>query len=188
MTDDERKKALFLTICGAKTYQLVRNLVAPAKPDDRSLEQITDALNEHLSPTPNEICERFRFRNRMRKAGESVNDYVAELRQLTRFCDYKDRVDEEIRDQLVCGINDIAVQKKLLSQKGLTLVKAREIAVGAEAAEKEAASIRGAMAGGSREIHGLEHGNPVPKGVCFRCGDNRHLSSDCWFKDKDCFL
>ena len=87
VTSDGKKKALFLTMCGPETYTLIRNLVSPAKPSDKTLKELTDTLNAHLHPTPNEICERFRFRNRVRKSGEGMNDYVAALRQLTRFCD-----------------------------------------------------------------------------------------------------
>ena len=66
-----------------------------------------------------------------------MSDYVAELRNLSRFCNYETRVDTEIRDQLVCGINDVGVQRKLLSEKELTFKRAVELAIGVETAERE---------------------------------------------------
>ena len=137
VVDDVKKKAIFLTVCGSELYQLIRNLVTPSKPVDKTLKEITDAVSSHISPKPNEICERFRFRNRYRKSGENVSDYVAELRNLSQFCNYETCVDTEIRDQLVCGINDVGVQQKLLSEKDLTFKHAVELAIGVETAERE---------------------------------------------------
>ena len=39
--DANKQRAILLSVCGPKTYQLIRNLIAPAKPTDKSLEEIT---------------------------------------------------------------------------------------------------------------------------------------------------
>ena len=52
VTSDGKKKALFLTMCGPETYTLIRNLVSPVKPSDKTLKELTDTLNAHLHPTP----------------------------------------------------------------------------------------------------------------------------------------
>ena len=45
----ERKVAVFLSLVGAKTFSLVRSLVAPAKPSERSFNQLTEVLKAHFS-------------------------------------------------------------------------------------------------------------------------------------------
>ena len=35
---DEKKWAILLTVCGSKTYSLIRHTVAPQKPKDKSYE------------------------------------------------------------------------------------------------------------------------------------------------------
>ena len=45
--DEDQKKALFLTVCGATLYGLIRNLVAPSKPVEKSLKEITDLVSGH---------------------------------------------------------------------------------------------------------------------------------------------
>jgi len=39
--DDERKVAVLLSVMGAKTYNLLRSLIAPAKPADKTFTEIT---------------------------------------------------------------------------------------------------------------------------------------------------
>ena len=167
IVDADKQKAVFFTVCGEELYQLIRNLVAPGKTVDKTFKEVIDLVREHLNPKPNVIIERYKFNSRVRKAGESISDFVADLRNLCRFCEYNAVVDEMIRDRLVCGINDVAIQRKLLSEAGLDLKKAIKIAHGMEIAAKESAAISG-----SREIHGLDHRGK--KVSCFRCGYGRH--------------
>ena len=69
-----------------------------------------------------------------RGTGESVATYVAELRSLSEFCNFGNTLEEMIRDRLVCGINNRAIQKRLLVEPKLTYVKAVEIAQTTETA------------------------------------------------------
>ncbi len=45
-------------------------------------------------------------------------------------------LEEDLRDQFLCGIHHDAVQQRLLSESKLTYVKAPEIAKGMESADK----------------------------------------------------
>ena len=46
ITDDRKKVAVFLTVIGAKAYNyaLLRNILAPWKPAEKSYEDLLDAL------------------------------------------------------------------------------------------------------------------------------------------------
>ena len=59
--DDDHKVPTLLSLMGGKTYTLLRDLLAPNKPATKSFQQIVTTLQEHLSPKPLEIGERFRF-------------------------------------------------------------------------------------------------------------------------------
>ena len=37
---DEKRRAILLSVCGAHIYQLVRSLVSPRKPADKTYEEI----------------------------------------------------------------------------------------------------------------------------------------------------
>jgi hypothetical protein len=57
-------------------------------------------------------------------------------------CDLGDRLADDLRDRLVCGMRHENIQKKLLSEGGLTLKKAIEISVAMETAAKDAVQLR----------------------------------------------
>ena len=79
ITDEDKKRAVFLTVIGESTYKLLSSLLAPAKPGDKSYTTLVNKLSEHFTPAPSEIVERFRFHTRFCKPGESVTAFVSEL-------------------------------------------------------------------------------------------------------------
>ena len=133
----DKQVPVFLSVVGAKTYTLLRNLVAPTPPKDKTIEEIEEILKGHYEPKPLVIAERFHFHKRSQAVGESIADYVAELRRLTTHCGYAaGQLEEALRDRLVCGLRNVSTQKKLLTEADLTLAKAIKIAQGMEAADK----------------------------------------------------
>ena len=61
INEAEKKRAIFLTVIGPETYRLVRSLVHPAQPGDKSYAELSEALTAHYKPTPSEIVQRCRF-------------------------------------------------------------------------------------------------------------------------------
>jgi len=49
---DERQRAVLLSICGTSTYQLIQNIVSPAKPTDKTLNEIVTLMREHYFSKP----------------------------------------------------------------------------------------------------------------------------------------
>ena len=59
---DERKQApMLLLVLGMKHYSLIRDLVSPGKPEDKSLDELTALLTKHYDPEPIVIAEQFHF-------------------------------------------------------------------------------------------------------------------------------
>ena len=126
---DEKQVAVLLSNIGAKTYGLLRNLVAPKAPEEKTFAEITSLLKSHFEPTPSVIAERYRFHRRDQASGESIVNYVAELRKLTTHCKFeetKDFLQESLRDRFVCGLRSESIRKCLLTEdQKLTFAKAR---------------------------------------------------------------
>ena len=74
-----KQRAILLSVCGATTYQLIRNLVAPAKPVDKSFRELVTLVKEHHTSPPSVTVQRFNFNSRSQKDGETVAQFVAEL-------------------------------------------------------------------------------------------------------------
>ena len=123
--DDKATKrhATFPMVIEPKPYKLIRSLLAPVKPTDKTYDELVKKQTEHYSPTPSEVMKRFRFNSRSRKTGETVAAYMADLHHLAEYYNYGDTLDKMLRDKLVWGINDAGIQKKLLQENNpLTLV------------------------------------------------------------------
>ena len=141
ITDATKQRAIFLSVCGAATYQLIRSLVAPKMPTDSSFAELVKLVADHNTPLPSEIVQRFNFNTRSQKDGEKVAAFVANLRQLSEHCAYGDTLEDMLRDRIVCGIRDTRLQRRLLAETALTFKKAFELAQASELADKKCEGI-----------------------------------------------
>ena len=96
-------------------------------------------MSAHLQPVPSEIVQRFCFNTRVRQPQESISTYVTQLKRLAEHCNFGDtaRLNEMIRDRLVCGIANEKWQQRLLAEDGLTYDKVYKLLLSLEASEKE---------------------------------------------------
>ena len=64
ITDPNKRRFIFLVCVGAKTYKLVRSLVAPEDPKDKSYEDLAKLLQDHFMPKPSAVVQRLKFNTR----------------------------------------------------------------------------------------------------------------------------
>ena len=132
--DDKKKVVVLVTVIGQKAYSLLRNLVAPTKPHDKKYDKLVEAMKKHLKPKPLTIAEQFKFNRRKQQEGESIAQFLAELRKLAETCNFGAKLEEQLRDRLVEGLRSKSIQKRLLSEGDLDLTRAYELAISIETA------------------------------------------------------
>ena len=137
-----KKVAAFLSAMGAKAYELLRNLVAPDAPKDKRFNDLLKTMRTHLKPKPLIIAERFKFYKRVQHEDEKVAEYIVSLKQSSTHCDFGTFLNNALRDQLVCGLRQEAIQRKLLAEDKLTFKKASEIAQAMELAERNTTELK----------------------------------------------
>ncbi|KAK9515825.1 hypothetical protein VZT92_026433 [Zoarces viviparus] len=140
---EDKQVATLLSVMGAATYGLLRNLVQPRKPKDKTFDEIVAVLKEHYEPKPLLVAERFRFNRCNQKANQPVAQYVAELKQCASNCEFGANLDASLRDRFVSGIRNEGCQRRLLSENDLTFAKAFEITLNMETADRDARQLRG---------------------------------------------
>ena len=155
--EDEKKRAILLTVIGSATYKVLSNLTSPTKPKEKPLADLIALLKKHFEPTPSEIVQRYKFNTRCRQPSESIATFMSEVRAIAEHCNFGQTLDVMLRDRLVCGINDKVIQKRLLAEDKLTLAKAMEIAQAMEMAAENAATLNAGpeAKGGGTEVHTL---------------------------------
>ena len=97
-----------------------------------------------------------------------------------------------LRDRLVCGINDLSIQRKLLSEgSSLTFDSALKIAPSMEAAAQQSTAMQTQISNKRKvdasALHKLFTPGTKQQEICFCCG-SRHNPSTCLFKEKNCFF
>ena len=178
--EDDKLVPTLLIVVGSEYYSLLRGLVSPDLPKDKTFDDLVSILKKHYDPEPIVIAKHFHFYQRSQGASESISDYVANLRRLASCCKFGGFLIEALRDRLVCGMQSESTQKVLLTKENLTLDKALEISQGMEAATLKSKELKGshpAMAVGA------------PVGVitpCGRCGRGNHDKAACKFRNATC--
>ena len=121
---EAKQKALFFTRIGQTMYMKLKTWVSPKNLSDLSLDEIVVQLKSQISVQTVEIAERYRFFKRLQKDGESVVEYMSQLRSLAKTCKFEAYLDTALRDQFVCGLKDQRIQQELLRICDLMLTKA----------------------------------------------------------------
>ena len=180
--DADKKRAFLLSSCGAPTYQLIRNLIAPDKPSSKSFDELGKLVQTHHQPPPSITVQRFNFHSRTRREGELMSDFVAHLRQLSEHCAFGESLNNMLRDRIVCGCNDTRLQRQLLAKPSpLSFEDAFSLAQAHESAEQNAKDLQKSAV---THVHVVK---PEPKhqGDCHRCG-GKHPQHSCRFRKTVC--
>ena len=190
--DAAKSHATLLTVCGPSTYGLIRDLLAPAAPMDKTFAELVALVQERQQPTPSPIVERYNFFTRVQQSGETIHDFVAQLRKIAKHCQFGDTLNDMLRDRIVCGCQDKKLQYKLLADPTLTFEKALAGAKAAELADRGTKNLSGQNASVHRLSDGRRKPHPQPPREqtptqgsstqpCFRCGA-AHPATSCKFR------
>ncbi|KAK3726335.1 hypothetical protein QZH41_008960, partial [Actinostola sp. cb2023] len=116
--------------------------------------------------------------------GEGVAEFIAGLRKLTEHCNFRETLDDMLRDRLVCGLNDEKIQRRLLAEPGLTYKRAVQLALAFESASKNTLDLKSKVETAPISVHQVnKHETPQE---CYRCG-GRHNPSQCRFREVKCY-
>ena len=205
ISDGGIKKATLLSRLGVKAYNKLRDLAQPETLMDTDLVTCKKLLKEYYAPPQaerEEIC-RYRFNSYKQQPGQSISDFIAELRRLSVNCNYANALEKQLRDRIVQGVRDQALVQSLLEDQDLTLAKAVSTCLAFESAVKGVQEIqkevKASSGGNSEKVQKMYQrtdkrkrrdgagGSSSPGNFkpCYRCGKS-HNPRFCRFKDASC--
>ena len=196
VTNEEKKRSALITVVGRDNFKLMRSLIHPLEPKDKSYDELIAAMRQYFEPQPSEIMQRFKFHTRSRKPGETVAEFVSELRAIAKDCNFGNREQLELmlRDRIVCGIANEKIQSKLLSEKSLTYQTAMSLAQSMEIAERNVKELQRVTtmeqtaSGVDKTVNKVEESKPKNQArPCYRCGKDGHAPTVCRFKEVTCY-
>lgn len=212
---EDMKLPTLIATMGDEAYELLENLASPTKPAELTFDKVDELMRQHVQPAPSALAERYRFRQRRQNIGENVSTYVAELKRLSKYCKFGTHLNEDLRDQFICGLHSDVVRQRLFAEEDtVTFTEAVKLATSLEAAERDAAiveqqrTIRSSNEAGA--VHAVTYagrgGRSVGRGqrrgtdigaqrflpgnnggsCCFACGAQSHSDANCRFRNYVC--
>lgn len=100
---------------------------------------------------------------------------------MSRYCEFKSTLEDNLRDQFVCGLRSDMIRQRLFAEDSLDYKKAIALASTLEAAERDAGAVEKMRA---QEL--TENVQKLQIKVCTACGHSRHQASNCRYKDFEC--
>ena len=126
----EKTQCAFLLIwLGKKGRDIFSTFTISAEETDKIGAYISK-FGEYFSPQSNTVFSRYLFHKRDQRDGETIDQYITELKLLARECEYSttELKEEMIRDRLVSGISSARVREKLL-QAGSNLTLSQAVTI-----------------------------------------------------------
>ena len=133
----EKMKAAILLHVIRDDTMVVYNHFTFENGDNWNLKAIIDKFEAFCIPERNVTYERYKFFTCKQKAGQTIDQFVTELRNHSKTCEFAEFTDSLIKDRIVCCILDNDLRERLL-EKNLNLEKAVELCKASETAMSQA--------------------------------------------------
>ena len=147
-----------------------------------------EPLEDYFAPKRNVVAERYKFQSQSQNMHESIDAYLASLRELAKTCEFGQLEDEMLGNQIVQKCHSKHLKERLLAQYDLHLVKAVKIV----RSSKKATEVTRLLSGAEIKdlpinINGLDgQQNLRQKRNCYRCSDTGHTAAECRALNKKC--
>jgi transposase InsO family protein len=129
---EERVVSLLLTCLGEPGIDIFNSFTFSDEKDKDKYDEVIKRFDEHYIPKKNITFFRHQFFTRNQLEGESVEQFVTDLKNKAKDCEFGTLKEDLIKDRLVCGLVNPQLKERLLRDGTLTLSKAVEICQVAE--------------------------------------------------------
>ncbi|XP_072380579.1 uncharacterized protein [Diabrotica undecimpunctata] len=113
ISDEIKRRALFLNVLDSESYKLVITLCKPAAPECTSLNSIINLLNEEFIGTPSIVTKRIHFYQLKKDEEETVEEWAAKAKNVAEFCKFGDDFDILLKKKFVSAFDDMKLWKYL---------------------------------------------------------------------------
>ena len=203
--DKNIRRAMLLSSLSENTYKLVFGLCMPRVPEGMTYEELIKCIDEHFKSADAFFACRYNFYTARKNGGETAREWYARLRGLAAHCKFSaEEIKVILRDMFVIGYENGKIQDRLMEEEGsVTLEQVVQIASSKMAADQESRRIKTEpdlhlMRSRSRQPKNFMHSATSYQQMgqrtqrqerqCKVCGKNNHKSSDCFFKNKSCYV
>ena len=150
---------ILLHCAGPEAQDTHSNFVFSEVDGDRASDynSVLKKFKEYCEPRKNEVFKRYKFWQRDQHEGETIDQWVNDLRILLESCEYGDQNEKNLRDRIVFRVADTRVRERLLRESELTLTKALDVCRAAEASKVQLETMSGEAKKG-HDVHAIGKG------------------------------
>ena len=173
--------AILLHLIGDEALEIYNTFTFSESEDRDKLSVLKKKFEDYVNPRKNTVFERYKFWECKQQEGETIDQFITELKTRSRSCEFGDQTDSMIRDRIVFGVTDIRLKEHLLRESSeLTLEKAASLCRAAEATAKQLKEFRKQNADSHEpEVHVVKTSSKGDVPVdCTKCG-TRHAIRSC---------
>ena len=197
--DKKVQRCTLLHIIGEDALEIFNTFqFAADEPDE--LSSLLQKFASHFEPQTNVTYERHVFNTRVQMAGETIDQFVTDLKTKAKSCAFESLNDSLIKDRIVVGIQDDGTRARLLRERDLTLEKAVDICRAAETSKMHVNKLTAAVADKSIQqvtqtnqnrwkqaqrkctrCNYVHNNRPCPAvgKTCSKCGKPNHFAAVC---------
>ncbi|XP_055624524.1 uncharacterized protein LOC129767540 [Toxorhynchites rutilus septentrionalis] len=121
------KRDHFITLSGPVIFRELKLLYPNSNLADVSYEDMVAKLKARLDKTESDLVQRLKFNVRVQQPDESLEDFVLSVKLQAEFCNFENFKEMAVRDRIVAGVHDKALQQRLLNEEKLTLQTAEKL-------------------------------------------------------------
>ncbi|XP_030031283.2 uncharacterized protein K02A2.6 [Manduca sexta] len=126
-------------------------------------EEVITKFYDYFVPRENLSVNAHMFFMRNQNEGESLDQYLTELRKLAIQCKFGEQQERLIKDKLITGIIDKTAKNRLLREPDLTLQKAIEICKAAELSAERLQKTESSISGQVNKINNRSMPSQYPR-------------------------
>lgn len=133
----ETKQQLLLTYLLSELYTKLKELLRPQEIAKIPFKQVESLLAQLYTKLTNTTTERYTFQWVVQQLGQAIRDCIDQFYTKSTKCKFGSFENETLKDQLVLGVIDNSLRKRLLQEDGVTFEKATNLALQFETAESQ---------------------------------------------------
>ena len=111
---DEVKTATLIHLAGPDALEVFNTFSFETPGDEKKVDKVLEKFDVHCEPRKNVTWERHVFNTRNQQPGETIDQYVTDLRNKANTCEFGELTESLIKDRIVCGIASDKTRSRLL--------------------------------------------------------------------------
>ena len=149
--DEKVQCAVLLHLIGEDALEIYNNFSFASGESREKIATVKQKFYDYFNPRKNTLYERYKFWETKQKEGETVDQFITDLKTRAKSCEFGEQTESMIRDRLVFGVSDIRLKERLLREGDLSLERAANLCRAAEETKQQIKDISD-----KKEVHILK--------------------------------